>query len=45
MSLGIGDASTWLRAYRECISVANHVGSSPKSEEVHPELKSVVASL
>ena len=45
MSLGISDASSWLRAYRECISVVNHAASSPKSEEIHSELKSVVASL
>ena len=45
MSLGICDASTWLQAYRERITVVNHVVSSPKCEEVHSELKSVVASL
>ena len=45
MSLGICDASSWLQAYRECITVVNQVVSSPKSEEVHTELKSVVASL
>ena len=45
MSLGICDASSWLRAYRQCITVVNHVVSGPKSEEIHSELKSVVASL
>ena len=45
MSLGICDVSSWLRAYRECISVVNHAVSTPKSEEVHSELKSVIASL
>ena len=45
MSLGICDASSWLQAHRECITVVNHVVSSPNSEEIHSELKSVVASL
>ena len=45
ISLGISDVSSWLRAYRECISVVNNVVSCPKSGEVHSELKTVVASL
>ena len=45
MSLGICDAPSWRRAYRECITVVHHVVNSPNSEEIHSELKSVVASL
>ena len=45
MSLGISDVSSWLQAYRECISVLNIAASCPKSVEFLIELKSVVASL